>query len=635
MKRSLFSLIVLLISVSFSIAQGVFGPEQLLQIGRVSALGISKDGKELVYRVSIPSIENDNSTSRYYAIALTGGIPREINNQKVLLADKNVSPDGKYVIYHEAVKVLPVKSADFYPDFDKANAYIYDALDHRHWDHWTEGKYNHVFVKENKENAIAIDIMAEEPYHSPQMPFGGDEDYIWSSDSKSIIYVSKKKFGTDAVVSTNTDLYSYDMESGVTTNLTPGLKGYDTHPDFSPKGELTWLSMARDGYEADKNDIMIMRAGMPYNLTSHWDGTVDAFKWSADGKYIYFLAATGGTKQLFRVDDPGLTKKMPVVEQLTDGVFDVSDIVGFSGNLIIVGRRDMNHAVEYYTYDLQGKKWNQLTKVNDDFYKKYKPAKIEKRMVKTSDNKDMVVWVVYPPDFDPNKKYPTLLYCQGGPQSALTQFFSFRWNFRLMASQGYIVVAPNRRGMPGHGVEWNEQISGDWGGQVMRDYLSAIDDIITESYVDKERLAAVGASFGGYSVFQLAGMHNKRFKSFISHCGVFDLRSMYGTTEEIFFVNFDLGGPYWDKGNSIAQRSYEAANPVNFVKNWDTPILIFQGGKDYRVPKGQALAAHTAAQLQGIKSRLVYFPEENHWILKNQNAMVWHNEFFRWLKETL
>ena len=635
MKKIVTSLFSILFLGTILTGQSVFGPEQLLQIGRVSALGLSKDGNNLIYRVSTPSIENDNSISKYYTVPTTGGTAREINNHRELVKDKNISPDGKYVLYHEPVKILPVKSSDFYPDFDKANAFIYDGLDHRHWDHWTDGTYNHVFIKENKADAIGLDIMAEEPYHSPQMPFGGDEDHIWSPDGKQVIYVSKKKFGTDAVVSTNTDLYAYDLETGVTINLTSDLKGYDTHPDFSPQGELTWLSMARDGYEADKNDILIMRAGRPFNLTKHWDGTVDAFKWSPDGKFVYFLAPVGGTKQLFRVDDPGRTKKLPVVEQLTDGVFDVTDIVGFVGNSVIAGRRDMNHATEYYSYDLQSKKWNQITRVNEDIYKMYKPAKIEKRLVSTTDNKKMVVWVVYPPDFDPAKKYPTLLYCQGGPQSALTQFFSFRWNLRLMASQGYIVVAPNRRGMPGHGVEWNEQISGDWGGQVMQDYLSAIDDISKEAFVDKERLAAVGASFGGYSVFQLAGMHNKRFKSFISHCGVFDLRSMYGTTEEMFFVNFDLGGPYWDKDNTVAQKSYELANPVNFVQNWDTPILIIQGGKDYRVPKGQALAAHTAAQLRGIKSRLVYFPDENHWILKNQNAMVWQNEFFRWLKETL
>lgn len=635
MKRLVFLLLLSAACVINSVGQSIFGPEQLLQLGRVSALGISKDGKELIYRVSTPSVENDNFSAKFYAVALSGGAAREIIQYKNLLNDKNISPDGKYLIYHEKVKVLPVKSEDYYPEFTKSEAYIYDELDHRHWDHWTEGKYNHVFLKEIAENAYGIDIMAEEPYHCPQMPFGGEEDYIWSPDGRQIIYVSKKKFGTDAVVSTNTNLYSYDLETGITINITSELKGYDTHPEFSPKGELTWLSMARDGYESDKNDIMIMRAGRPVNLTAHWDGTIDAFKWSPDANYIYFLAAVGGTKQLFRVDDPGKTRKIPTIEQLTDGVFDVSEIVGFSGDLIILGRRDMNHAVEYYSYDLNNKTWNQLTDVNGELYRKYKSAKIEKRIVKTTDEKDMVVWVVFPPDFDPSRKYPTLLYCQGGPQSALTQFFSFRWNLRLMASQGYIVVAPNRRGMPGHGVAWNEQISGDWGGQAMQDYLSAIDDVSKEPFVDKERLGAVGASFGGYSVFQLAGIHNKRFKTFIAHAGIFDLRSMYGTTEELFFVNFDLGGPYWDKDNETAQRSYEYFNPINYAKNWDTPIMIIQGGKDYRVPKGQALAAYTAAQLLGIKSRLLYFPNENHWIMKNQNAMVWHNEFFRWLKETL
>jgi dipeptidyl aminopeptidase/acylaminoacyl peptidase len=374
---------------------------------------------------------------------------------------------------------------------------------------------------------------------------------------------------------------------------------------------------------------------MDMNLTANWDGTVDSFTWSADGKKVYFLAPIDGTKQLFEVNFPGLTRIAITVRQITSGDFDVTDIIGFSGDKIIVGRTDMNHAKEIYSYDFKKKTWLQLTKVNDETYNKLVLPKFEKRYVSTTDGKKMLVWVILPPNFEATKKYPTLLYCQGGPQSALSQSYSFRWNFSLMASQGYVVVAPNRRGMPGHGVAWNEQISKDWGGQVMDDYLSAIDDIAKESYVDKNRLGAVGASYGGYSVFYLAGIHNKRFKSFISHCGVFNLESMYGTTEEVFFTDWDLAGPYWDKTNTLAQKTYSQYNPIKYVTKWDTPILIIQGGKDYRVPIGQGQEAFQAAQLQGIKSRFVYFPEENHWVLKPQNAIVWQREFFGWLKETL
>ena len=474
--------------------------------------------------------------------------------------------------------------------------------------------------------------MKDEPYDSPQKPFGGEEDYTWSPDGKSIIYVSKKKAGTEYARSTNTDLYEYNLETKATKNLTPNNPGYDTHPVYSPNGELSWLQMKRDGFEADKNDIIVRANGKDINLTADWDGTVDGFTWSEDGKKVYFLAATDGTKQLFEVN---YSESKPVVVQLTDGIFDINNVVGFSNGTIIVERADMNHATEIYGYNIKKKTWTQLSHVNDNIYKGIKLSKTEKRYVTTTDGKKMLVWVILPPNFDAKKKYPTLLYCQGGPQSALTQFYSFRWNFQVMAAQGYIVVAPNRRGMPGHGVEWNEAISKDWGGQVMDDYLSAIDNVAKEPYVDKTRLGAVGASYGGYSVFYLAGIHNKRFKTFISHCGVFNLQSMYGTTEEVFFTDWDSGGPYWDKQNAAAQKTYSEFNPINFVTKWDTPILIIQGGKDYRVPIGQGQEAFQAAQLRGIKSRFILFPEENHWVLKPQNALVWQREFFRWLEETL
>ena len=618
-----------------AVAQNVMTPELLWKLGRVSPLGISKDGKNIVYKVSIPSVEENKSNSKFYTIPLNGGNAVEIKNHASLLNDKNVSADGKFIVYSEEVKIDKVLGKDYYPAMEQSDVQIYDALDYRHWDTWNEGKHNHVFYKSTAKDAVGIDIMKDEPYDAPQKPFGGDEDFIWSPDGSKIIYVSKKKAGTEYAISTNTDLYEYDLASKTTKNLTEGNLGYDTAPQFSPTGNLTWLQMKRDGYEADKNDIIVSFKGMNMNLTSGWDGTVDSFTWSADGKKVYFLAPVDGTKQLFEVNFPGMTRIAITVTQLTKGDFDVNDIVGFSGNSAIVTRTDMNHASEIFSFDLKKNVWKQLTKVNDEVYSKLALSKTERRYVTTTDGKKMLVWVVLPPNFDPNKKYPTLLYCQGGPQSALTQFYSFRWNFQVMAAQGYIVVAPNRRGMPGHGVEWNEQISKDWGGQVMQDYLSAIDDVAKEKYVDNKRLGAIGASYGGYSVFYLAGIHNNRFKTFISHCGVFNLESMYGTTEEVFFNNWDHGGAYWEKDNAVAQKTFSQFNPIKMVDKWNTPILIIQGGKDYRVPLGQGQEAFQAAQLKGIKSRFVLFPEENHWVLKPQNAQVWQGEFFKWLKETL
>lgn len=393
--------------------------------------------------------------------------------------------------------------------------------------------------------------------------------------------------------------------------------------------------MKRDGYEADKNDIIVSFKGIKMNLTAAWDGSVESFKWSADGKKVYFTAAIDGTIQLFEVNFPGVTRIAITVKQVTSGDFDVHAIVALSGDNIIVMRTDMNHADEIYSYNLKKKTFTQLTKTNNEMYASLALPKYERRYVTTTDGKKMLVWVILPPNFDKAKKYPTLLYCQGGPQSPLTQFYSFRWNFSLMASQGYIVVAPNRRGMYGHGQAWNEQISKDWGGQVMDDYLSAIDDVSKENYVDKARLGCVGASYGGYSAFYLAGIHNNRFKTFIAHDGVFNLQSMFGTTEEVFFNYHDFGGAYWEKDNAVAQKAYNQFNPINFVDKWNTPILIIQGGKDYRVPIGQGQEAFQAAQIRGIKSRFLYLPEENHWVLKPQNGIVWQREFYKWLKETL
>ncbi|RCR70515.1 S9 family peptidase [Larkinella punicea] len=618
-------------------AQNPLTPEQLWKWGRVSGLGTSKDKNSVIYSVSTPNAEENKSIRKTYRIPLTGGTATEIPNADSLLVNTKISSDGKFIISSEAVKLEDITSTDKYPDLKKSNAYVYTSLNYRHWDTWEDGKYDHVFVAPlvNGKPGAGKDIMPGEKFDCPQKPFGGDEDFIWNPDGKHIVYVTKKKTGTAYAVSTNTDLYEYDITTGTTKNLTEENKGYDVNPEYNAKGQLAWLQMKRDGYEADKQDLIVWNGITKMNLTGQRDDLhVQGFKWSLDGSALFFTAPIDGTIQLFKVTYPGLTKMMPIITQLTKGDFDVTGIVGQAANTLVVSRTDMNQPTELFTVDLANGAMTQLTHVNDAVLKTTGICKTERRFVTTTDNKKMLVWVIYPPGFDASKKYPTLLYCQGGPQSALTQMYSYRWNFQLMASQGYIVVAPNRRGMPGHGTQWNEQVSKDWGGQVIRDYLSAIDAVSNEPYVDKNRLGCVGPSFGGYSVFALAGVHNKRFKSFISHDGVFDFKSMYGTTEELFFVNWDFGGSYWDKKNAAAQRTY-SQSPSNFVDRWDTPIFIIQGGRDYRVPIEQGLQAFQAAQLRGIKSKLLYLPDENHWVLSAQNALVWQREFFSWLKETL
>tara|TARA_R110000823_G_scaffold111295_3_gene232030 strand:+ start:70864 stop:72741 length:1878 start_codon:yes stop_codon:yes gene_type:complete len=625
-----------MLSSSLMIGQQTMTPELLWQVKRLSVMGLDQDGSTIFFKVKTPNIKENDFDTKYFKMPASGGTIVEINEDAVNANDKNISPDGTYKLFDEEVQIEAIEGKDVYKNLEESNAYIFSDLDIRHWDKWQDGSYNHLFYKEaGADDNTGTDIMPKQPYHTPQRPFGGDEDYIWSPDSKNIYYVSKKLKGKEYATSTNTDIYKYNLASKTTENITKDNKGYDTSPAFSSKGALTWLQMKADGYESDKNDIVVLENDVKQNLTAQWDGTVNSFLWNNDGTEVYFTAAVDGTIQLFKVNYPGKKRIAPVVKQLSKGQFDVTSIIAQKNNTLLVTRTDMNHAAEIFSFDLKDNTFKQLTNINLDLYNSIDLPKVEKRTVTTTDGKEMLVWVILPPNFDASKKYPTLLYAQGGPQAPLSQFYSYRWNFQLMASQGYIVVAPNRRGMPGHGVEWNEAISKDWGGQVMEDYLSAIDEIAKEPYVDNDRLGAVGASYGGYSVFYLAGIHNNRFKSFIAHDGVFDTRSMYGTTEELFFVNHDFGGPYWDKNNATTQKVYNEFNPITKVSNWDTPILIIQGGKDYRVPIEQGLSAYQAAQLLGIKSKLLYFPEENHWILTPQNALVWQNEFFKWLQETL
>ncbi len=617
------------------IAQKTMKPENLWQVEEVSFSGLTQDQQYFFYTVKTPNLEENKFDSTIYKMPIDGGDSQIVTTEELEREkkDKNLSPDGRYLLFHKKVQVEEVKAKDKYADLPKSDGYIFNGLDYRHWDHYNDGAYNHVFYKDN-ETGAETDIMPGEPYYAPQAPFGGDEDYVWGPQGKSIYYVSKKKSGTAYAVSTDTDIYKYDLATQKTENLTPDNEGYDTHPQFSQQGALGYLQMKTPGYEADKNDIVVLENGVKQNLTGDWDGTVDSFIWDQQGKVIYFTAPVEGTIQLFRVNYPGRTRMAPVVEQLSEGQFDVTGLYAQAGNQLLVSRSDMNAAAEIYTFDLKKKTFAKRTQVNDALYAQFDLPEVQKRYVETKDGNKMLVWVILPPNFDASQKYPTLLYAQGGPQSALSQFYSRRWNFQLIASQGYIVVAPNRRGMPGHGVKWNAIISGDWGGGAMQDYLDAIDALAEEPYVDPDRLGAVGASFGGYSMFWLAGHHQGRFKTFIAHDGVFDTRAMYGTTEELFFVNHDMGGPYWDQAPQV-QKSYQEFNPINYVQKWDTPILIIQGGKDYRVPIEQGLGAFQAAQLRGIKSRLLYFPSENHWVLQPQNALAWQREFFSWLKETL
>lgn len=617
-------------------AQTALSPETLWSLGKVSGLGISKDKQQVLFSVNFPDVEANKGNVKTFRIGINGGNAELVTNPDIFLTNTKLSPDGKWLLSSDAVKIKPVFGTDFYPTLTKSNVQIYESLNYRHWDTWEDGKFDHVFLNNlvDGKPGQGLDLMKGEPFDCPTKPFGGDDDYVWNPDGKHLVYVTKKSYGTAYAVSTNTDLYEYEISTGTTKNLTESNKGYDIAPAYNAKGELAWLQMKRDGFEADKQDLIVWDGVSKQNLTASRDDLhVESFKWSEDGKSLFFIAPQKGMVHLFQVTNPGKTKMLPVIKQLTKGEFEVNSIVGQSGNLLVFSKVDFNHASELFTLDLTNGQLKQLTHVNDAQYKQIAQVSAKYRMVTTTDNQQMPTWVIYPPNFDPSKKYPTLLFCLGGPQGTMPHY-SFRWNFQLMASQGYIVVAPDRRGVFGNGTKWTEGVSKDWGGQVINDYLSAIDAVSKETYVDKQRLGCVGASFGGFSVFALEALHGNRFKTFISHDGIFDFRSMYGTTDELFFENFEKGGNYWDKNNAVAQRSYKQS-PSEMVSKWNTPIMIVQGGKDYRVSIEQSQQAFQAAQLKGIKSRLLYFPDENHWVLKAQNALVWHHEFYKWLDETL
>ncbi|MBD78845.1 MAG: S9 family peptidase [Crocinitomicaceae bacterium] len=674
-KLIAFSIAVLSFGITFS--QSVMTPELLWKLGRVGSPILSNDGSTLYFTIRYYDLDSNKGQSQIYSISLEGGelnkltdlkggvgnlmigpngslnyaskgqiweldasgISNQISNFVAPMGNLSYSPTGNRILGTITQK-LQKQASDEYENYKKANVKIYDDLMFRHWDNWSNGKFSHpalVDITEGKPAVDMKDIMSGELFDVPMKPFGGSEDLTWNPNGQEIVYQCKKLSGIEYATSTNSDLYSYNIESGETKNITLGRKGYDSSPQFNSKGnKMAWLSMARDGYESDKNDLIIrdLSTGEDVNITQKWDNTVSTYTWSKDAKKIFFLASINATYQIFEITLPKkLSSIDPAVHfrQVTNGQYNYRSILE-AGSQIIALRQDMNNASEIYSVNIKSGEAVQLTHVNDKIYQGIARGKVEKRMVKTTDGKDMLTWVIYPPNFDPAKKHPTLLYCQGGPQSAVSQFYSFRWNFQLMAAAGYIVVAPNRRGLPSFGVEWNEAISKDWGGQAMKDYFSAIDELAKEPYVDENRLGAIGASYGGYSVYMLAGIHENRFKTFISHCGLFNLESWYGTTEELFFANWDIGGAYYQKS---PPASYEKHSPHKYVANWNTPMLVFHGGKDFRVPEGQGMEAFNAARQMGLKSRFVYFPEESHWVLSPQNGIIWHSEFFKWLKETL
>jgi dipeptidyl aminopeptidase/acylaminoacyl peptidase len=671
MKRTLLSSLLLFFTAA-AFAQERMTPELLWSLHRVSGNGVSRDGRYVYYTSKTVDWKTEKSIIHQYRVGVKDGEKKEWTSEagktitqrydnawystydNYLYQSKDsgatwkeiysglqdaenawVSPNGQYVAFSKDVLIKPMLATDIYSDLPNSTAKVYTDLNYRHWDTWEDGKFSHIFVANIKEGTVK-DIMEGEAFDCPQKPFGGAEDLTWSPDNKGFVYVCKKKSGKEYAVSTNTDLYYYNVANGSTENWTEGMGGYDTQPAFSKNGRsLAWLSMARDGYEADKNDIIVMdiTSKRKVNVTAKWDGTAENFIWANGDNKIYFNAPFEGTQQLFDVAiniDREVEKGG--VNIITKGKWDINGIIGQAGSEIIVSRSDMNHANELYVVKPLYGDMRQLTHENDNLYQNVQMSKTELRTINTADGAKLRAWVIYPPDFDATKKYPTLLYCQGGPQSALSQFYSVRWNFQLMAAQGYIIVAPNRRGMPGWGVKWNEEISKDWGGLPMQDYLNAIDEVSKESYVDKSRLGCVGASYGGYSVFMLAGMHNNRFKSFIAHDGLFDLKSWYGTTEELWFANWDVGGAPWKQPTP---SSYEKFNPSNFVNKWNTPIMIVQGGLDFRVPIEQGLEAFQAARLHNVKSKLLYLPNENHWVLHPQNGIAWQREYFKWLDETL
>ena len=586
----------------------------------------------------ISYISTESGSAQVWKMALTidgnnakAGKAVQLTDYEGGIDDYAFSPDFKKLLFVSQVKTVE-QTADVYPDLDKASGHFHNDLMYKHWDEWTETA-PHPFVAEfdGKQISHIKDLLEGEKYESPMKPFGGIEQLAWSPDCKYIAYTCRKKTGLDYAVSTNSDIYLCDLQSGETRNLTEGMMGYDINPAFSPDGSMiAWQSMERDGYESDQNRLMVMTLanGEKSFVSQAFESSVDQFIWLNNSE-LAFAGVWHALAHIYTVNLQG------EIKERTQGQYDFS-ICGLSAdNQLLCKRHSMREPDDLYMLNLNSDELTQLTRVNNDILSNLTMGEVVPRWQTTTDRKQMLTWIIYPPHFDPNKKYPTLLYCEGGPQSPVSQFWSYRWNFMMMAANNYIIVAPNRRGLPGFGNEWNEAISGDYGGQCMRDYLTAIDEFVAaEPYVDKEHLGCVGASFGGFSVYWLAGHHDKRFKAFIAHDGIFNMEMQYLETEEKWFANWDMGGAYWDKNNPIAQRTFENS-PHRFVDKWDTPILCIHGEKDYRILANQAMAAFDAAKMRGIEAELLIFPDENHWVLKPQNGILWQRRFYNWLDRWL
>ena len=556
-----------------------------------------------------------------------------------------VSPDERHIWWVQTVHVAARKSSDLYEDMPRSKARIYDDLMARHWDYWDEGDYRHIFVGELGAGTVTggTDIIGPDaPWDAPLAPYFDMAEIAWNHAGTMLAYTCKPLTGTAYAVSTDSDIFVYSLESGATQNICKpvgieskrhDMPGYDKYPVWSPDDRyIAFRSMRRAGNESDKERLFVYdcRTALMRDLTCGFDYNAANVVWE-DGRTLLFIAPIEATHQICRVQLPAENATCGTidVEVLTSGDHDINAFTAAAGR-IAAEVCTISMATEFFEADPADGSLTQLSQINRAVYDAVKMGQVQKRWVETTDGKQMLTWVILPPDFDPSEKYPVLLYCQGGPQSVVSQFWSYRWNFQLMAAQGYVVVAPNRRGLPSFGQEWHDQISGDYSGQNIRDYLSAVDDVAREPWADRDRMGCVGASYGGYSVFFLAGNHDRRFKAFVAHCGIFDFDSMYGETEELWFVNNDYGGPYWDTTNATAQRSY-ANSPHKFVAKWDTPILIFTGEKDFRIPYTQSLEAFTAARVRGIPARLVEFEDEAHQVFKPQNSLVWNREFFGWL----
>jgi dipeptidyl aminopeptidase/acylaminoacyl peptidase len=660
---------------TLSLSGDLMTPEALWAFGRVSGQEVSPDQKTVLYGVTYYSIEQNKGNRELYSVEASGENGRRLTFTAKSEYDAVWRPDGKKIGYLSAqsgsmqlwemnpdgsgaVQITQVeggitgfryspdqskllytrevfldnKFAKLYEGLPKATGRLMDDLLYRHWDSWVES-YSHVFYADYDGTSIRNDkdILPGEPYQAPLKPFGGIEQVVWSPDNKTIAYTCQKMIGKAATLSTNSDIYLYSLESGETTNITQGMMGYDIAPLYSPDGNyIAWQSMERDGFESDKDRLFIINLlnGEKIYATQTFDQNAGSLCWTSDSKSIYFSSDWHGAFQIYRYD-----LSSSDITQITTGLQDYGAI-SLAGDQIVTTRQTMSFPSELFTVDPLTGKAQQITFTNKDLLDQLTMGRVEERWMKTFDNQDMQVFIIYPPHFDPAEKYPALLYCKGGPQGPLSQNFHYRWNYQIMAANGYIVVAPARRGVSGFGQAWQEQISGDYHGKSMQDYLTAIDVMAKEPFVDKEHLGAIGASAGGWAVYYLAGNHQGRFKAFIAHDGIFNEEAQYLETEEMWFENWDKGGPFWDKNNKTAQEVY-AHSPHKFIQNWDTPILVIHGEQDFRVVFTQGMTAFNAAVLKGVPAEFLCFPDENHWVLKPQNGILWQRTFFDWLDRWL